>query len=462
MANELLMALGLTVPDHGNAASLKTVLNEFTQPTPGRQQPTKPVAFCEIQTNKGTITFDSYEDAEELIQYLYSYSEETEFSDKTAVNIILIDSQTTNAQARAIAMLGSIEQKKPASDNIVDVFITPEVYGKLLPKYQDLYRPPFQIVNNSVHQRFSIDVQRCFVVSPIGPQESAIRKRADLVFEKYIKPGCENTPYRPVRGDMMRGREITPEYMEALHNDPMVIVYLGPPKPEWNPNVIYELGLRGDAPYVALRDATSEGNAYELPFDLKDKRVVEIPEHPKPESDPGVEVRTIRERLLESLPPTWGYPYPRATIDIKVGGSDGASKFVEAPKELEILFELTGIRGKSLAYVIGHLMKKMPAYQRQPFLEEQNRLIGQLVVSFLTPNNINATIPIVFETHLKYAGRAFLPIIVGYHFYTVTNILRLRVLYLDVTGVTKKDNGHEYYTSSLINESIHLLASQGA
>ena len=110
MANELLMALGLTVPDDGKAASLKTVLNEFT----------RPLAFSEIETNKETITFDSYEDAEELIQYLYSYSEKTEFSDKSAFqfNIILIDSQTTSpqagaiAQARAIAMLGSIEQKK--------------------------------------------------------------------------------------------------------------------------------------------------------------------------------------------------------------------------------------------------------------------------------------------------------------------------------------------------------------
>jgi hypothetical protein len=447
MANELLMALGLTVPDDGKAASLKMVLNEFTHH----------LEFSEIETNKATITFDSYEDAEELINYLYSYSENTQFSDKTGLqlNIILIDSQTTSPQARAIAMLGNIEQKKTASGHLVDVYITPEVYGKLLPKYQDLYRPPIQIGNNSVHQRFSSDVQRCFVVSPIGPPESAIRNRADLVFEKYIKPGCENTPYRPVRGDMMRGREITPEFMDAVHNDPMVIVYLGPPKPEWNPNVIYELGLRGDAPYVALKDATSEGTAYELPFDLKDKRIVEIPEHLKPESDPGVEVRTIRERLLESVPPTWGYLYPGATIDVKVGGPDGASKFVDAPKELEILFELTGIRGKSLAYVIGHLMKKMPAYQRQPFLDEQSRLIGQLVVNF-GPNNINATIPIIFETHLKYAGRAFLPIIVGYHFYTVTNILRLRVLYLDVTGVTKKNHGDEYYTCSLIsNEPVH-------
>ena len=454
MANELFMAVGLTVPDDG---TLETVLREFTAQ----------LAITEIERKKVIITFDAYDDAEELIQYLYSYSEKTEFSDRTRFefNIALIDSQTTSPamQAKAIAMLGNIEQRKPVSGNLVEVYITPEVYGKLLPKYQDLYRAPIQIGTNSLHQRFSNDVQRCFVVSPIGPQGSDIRKRADLVFEKYIKPGCENTPYRPVRGDMMRGREITPEFMDALHNDPMVIVYLGPPKPEWNPNVIYELGLRGDQPYVALRDATFEGNTYELPFDLKDKRVVEIPEHPIPEGDPGVEVRTIRERLLESVPPTWGYPYPGATIDIRIGGPDGSSKFVEAPKELETLFELPGIRGKSLERVIEHLLTKMPAYQRKPFLDEQNKLIGQLVVKFGPLYKVNATIPIVFETHVNYVGRAFLPIIVGYHFNTVTNILRLRVLYLDVTGVTKKDEGDEYYNCSLIsNEPMHLLASQGA
>jgi hypothetical protein len=454
MANELLMALGLSVHDEGRrgeAASLKAVLNDF-----------KPsLAFSEIETNKVTATFDTYEDAEELITYLYRYSEET----ASQFNIILTAPETANSQlllAKAIVMLGSIEQRQTSSGYLVDVYITPEVYRELLPSSQDLYRPPIQVGNNYVHQRFSSDAQRCFVVSPIGSTDADIRKRADLIFEKYIKPACENTPFRPVRGDMMRGRQITSELKDALQSDPMVIVYLGPPKPEWNPNVMLELGLRGDAPYVILKDATFGGQTYELPFDLKDDRVVEIPEHPKPDSDPGVEVRTIRERLLESGPTTWNYPCPVATVDLKIGATDGYSKFIDAPKQLDTLFEIKGVRGKSLNRVIDHILTKMPACQRQPFLDEQNNLVGRLVVN-VGPrvDDIRATIPIVFETHEKCVGRAILPIITGYHFNMVTTVLRLRIMYLDVTGVTNMNDGNEYYTCSLTgNQHTNLLASQ--
>jgi hypothetical protein len=455
MANELLMALGLTVHDEGRrgeAASLKAALNTF-RPS---------LAFSEIETNKATVDFDTYEHAEGVINHLYRYSEQT----ASRFNIILTTPKTTNSQlllARAIAMLGSIEQRPTSSDYLVDVYITPEVYRGLLPSFQDLYRPPIQVGNNSVHHRFPNDAQRCFVVSPIGSTDTDIRNRADLVFEKYIKPACENTPFRPVRGDMMRGRQITTELKDALQGDPMVIVYLGSPKPGWNPNVMLELGLRGDAARVILKDATFDGQPYELPFDLKDDRVVEIPEHPKPDSDPGVEVRTIRERLLESGPTSWTYPCPVATVDLRIGGND--SKFIDAPKQLDTLFELKGIRGKPLNQVIDYLLTKMPACQRKPFVDEQNNLIARLIVN-VGPRDveaIRATTPIVFETHQRCVGQAILPIIIGYHFNTATNVLRLKIMYLDVTGVTKMNEGDEHYTCSLTgDEHTSLLTSQRA
>src|SRR5262245_29752871 len=384
------MALGLNVHAEkrpGEAAFLRDVLNKY-----------KPLMeFSEVETTKGIVTFDTYERAEDLINYLFRYCDET----TSRFNIILTDPGATNfnvSLAKAMTMLGSIEQKQPPSDYLVDVYITPDVYRGLLPSFQDLYRPPIQVGNNSLHHRFPSDAQRCFVVSPISSMETDVRKRADLIFERYIKPACENTPFRPIRGDMMRGRQITPELKEALQSEPMVIVYLGPPRPGWNPNVMLELGFRGDAPRVILRDATFDGQAYELPFDLKDDRVVEIPEHPKLDSDPGVEVRTIREYLLENKPTTWNYPFPVATVDLKVGTND--SKFIDAPKELDKLFEFKGIRGKTLNQVIAHLLTRMPACQRKPFVDEQKNLIGQLlVVNFgSVVDTIRATTPIVFET----------------------------------------------------------------
>lgn len=254
----------------------------------------------------------------------------------------------------------------------------------------------------------------------------------------------------------MRGAEITPEFMDALQSDPMVIVYLGSPKLGWNPNVMYELGLRGDAPCVLIRDMKSDGTSYDLPFDIQDKRAFEIPE--EKETEPAPRVRAIRDLILTPPPPPWTYLYPSATIDLKVGATNGGSRFIDASKQLEKLFGLKAIRGKALDYVIDHLLEMMPKCQRQPFLNEQSNLIGRLVVVFGPPvQNIHATIPIVFEKHEEYAGRAFLPIIQRYQLNKVTNVLRLRVLYLDVTSVTKAEKSHGYYTCSLTgNELINL------
>jgi hypothetical protein len=40
----------------------------------------------------------------------------------------------------------------------------------------------------------------CFVISPLGPDDSATRKRADYVLETYIAPACERASYDPYSG----------------------------------------------------------------------------------------------------------------------------------------------------------------------------------------------------------------------------------------------------------------------
>src|SRR5262249_9683408 len=151
-------------------------------------------------------------------------------------------------------------------------------------------------------------------------------------------------------------------------------------------------------------------------------------------------VRAIRERLIERSTPNWNYPYPIATLELEIGSPDGYSKFIDAHEQLDTLFELKEVKGKTLEQVIEHLLAKMPACQREPFLEEQKKLIGRLLVG-IRVDDIKATIPIVFESHERCAGQAILPIIVGYHLNMVKAVLRLRITYLDVTGVTKINKG---------------------
>jgi len=41
----------------------------------------------------------------------------------------------------------------------------------------------------------------CFVIAPIGGEESETRKRSDLVLECIIKPAAEKCGYKAVRAD---------------------------------------------------------------------------------------------------------------------------------------------------------------------------------------------------------------------------------------------------------------------
>src|SRR5262249_61685812 len=94
----------------------------------------------------------------------------------------------------------------------------------------------------------------CFVISPLGPERSSVRKRADYVLETSIQPACERAGYDAVRADGGVGRDIVMGTTTALQNAPMAVAYLGP-TPEavpgsregtgcWNANVMIEIGYR--------------------------------------------------------------------------------------------------------------------------------------------------------------------------------------------------------------------------
>ncbi len=449
MTNQLVMALGLTHKNSPQKAAGQPVSFEslFVQFKP------KPDLTI-FETDKASCILDSYEDAEKLIAFAYKQIEDADVEVDFHLNILLIPSTSNVSTTKAMIMLGKIEQKQPTSDYPIDTYITPEIYDALAPHHQDLYRGATQVGEDLVHQRFQEGAQRCFIISPIGEPKSSVRERADYVFKTYVKPACEGASFRPVRADMMLGGEITSEMLDALQGDPIVIVYLGSPKLGWNPNVMYELGLRHDAPYIALKDLTSDGQKYVLPFDIHDTRVVEIPECPGKDDDINATVRTIRERIKAAMDGNqWSYLYPNATVDLKFFDTDGSkSKYIEVSPQLETLFELRNLKGKLLSEVIEHLIGKMPEYQRSPFLVEQNSLVTSLAVNMTAARTVDypyATVPIVFETHKKFAGRAFLPVIVRYQFFQATNILRLRIIYVEVTTVTIKDSLKKYFTCTL-------------
>ena len=111
--------------------------------------------------------------------------------------------------------------------------------------------------------------RRCFIISPIGEEGSAVRAHADDVMEFIIKPALVKCGIVGVRSDQMAESGTITEQMfrEIVTADVCVVVATG-----FNPNVFYELAVAQSAarPVVILIE---KGQA--LPFDVKDLRCIQ-------------------------------------------------------------------------------------------------------------------------------------------------------------------------------------------
>lgn len=111
-------------------------------------------------------------------------------------------------------------------------------------------------------------MRQCFVISPIGPEDSDIRKNADDVFDYIIKPAMEECNIKAFRSDHLdKPGRISEQMLQAIHNADLCIADLT----NYNPNVFYELAVAQSAnrPVIILirKDQL-------LPFDVSDLRCV--------------------------------------------------------------------------------------------------------------------------------------------------------------------------------------------
>jgi len=112
--------------------------------------------------------------------------------------------------------------------------------------------------------------RQCFVIAPIGPEGSAVRRRSDQILSYVIRPVVEPLGYSAVRGDeMQRGGLITTQVLDRIIEDELVIADLT----DQNPNVFYELAVRHMVrkPFVQLM-----ANDQALPFDVQGMRTILI------------------------------------------------------------------------------------------------------------------------------------------------------------------------------------------
>ncbi|MBL4808479.1 MAG: hypothetical protein JKY43_00275 [Phycisphaerales bacterium] len=136
----------------------------------------------------------------------------------------------------------------------------------------------------------------CFVISPIGEEDSETRRRSNLVLKYIIRPAVEPLGYTAIRADEIdKPGLITSQVIQHIVDDKLVIADLT----EQNPNVFYELAIRHALrlPYVQIIR-----KADRIPFDVAGTRTVQF-DHTDLDSVDSA-VKSIQEQIksLEQNP----------------------------------------------------------------------------------------------------------------------------------------------------------------
>jgi len=193
----------------------------------------------------------------------------------------------------------------------------------------------------------STDAKRCFVISPIGPENSSTREHADDVFDFIIKPAMDELGVAAVRSDHLHEPGMISEQMlRAILDYELCVAVLT----FHNPNVFYELAIAQAArrPVIILID---KGN--DLPFDIKDMRCVyydlkpralfdhvysnQIVEHVKSLERGG----WVAKGPLDGILPAAGQDL--CTVLASASDYGGSPRWLELVKQTEHEFAIAGI-----------------------------------------------------------------------------------------------------------------------
>jgi hypothetical protein len=106
----------------------------------------------------------------------------------------------------------------------------------------------------------------CFVISPIGKENSPIREGADSVFDLLVEPALQKFNFKVIRADKIgTPGTITTEMIELIQSSEICIADLT----GHNANVMYEVGRRHETAKPCIMIAR---RGEELPFDLGNVR----------------------------------------------------------------------------------------------------------------------------------------------------------------------------------------------
>lgn len=174
----------------------------------------------------------------------------------------------------------------------------------------------------------------CFVISPIGSDNSDVRNRADKILNHIIAPVADECGYEALRADKIsEPGMITTQVIQHIMEDPMVVADLT----DQNANVFYELAVRHIVrkPFVQLIQ-----KGQRIPFDTAGIRTIEV-DHTDLDSVANAKVELKKQIQHTAAHPDKVQNPIIATIDLeKLRESDNPEKRQIA----EILNGVTDLR----------------------------------------------------------------------------------------------------------------------
>lgn len=163
----------------------------------------------------------------------------------------------------------------------------------------------------------------CFIVTPIGDVDSAIRRATNGLIDSTIRPILEELLFESVAAhEISSSGSITRQVIEHLLTDELAIINLT----GLNPNVMYELAVRHATGLPAVTIAETSTS---LPFDIADQRTIFFTNDMQGGIELSVKLKAaVIATLKAPQPDNPIYDVRRSAVMREIAGSDNRDSFI--------------------------------------------------------------------------------------------------------------------------------------